>query len=305
MRTPRAQGVAATLREGGRRFIKRNRSSRRVDPVSRTRLALLLRGDRAGIVGIGAPKSRVIRFWRGHPEFVFVLCLGFLLFVNFGGAPTDGWVPWTFQELTLQRIPDPVVPFTVGATVVTAVALTWILSPRIGWVRAALIGVSTPVGVVGVFELGFLFIVYPAAFWVPAHLSWAYWDYGFAILSYALFGLVGGGWWRVPRWWWFLLLAVVVGFATWYAAGVPLTVPSIGGRATPANLLGIALVGNVALKWAVFVLLAVPPALGAREAQRGAAAKLARTSPSLSRGGEGIGGPEDAVTAQPGTTPSE
>jgi len=237
-----------------------------VDAAFRSRLQVILRGDQAGVKGTDAPQSRVIRVWRGHPEIPFAVCLSFLLYVEFGRVTTNSWVSWTFQELTLQRIPDPVVPYTVGATIFTAIALTWVLAPRIGLVRGALVGISTPVGVVGVFELGYLFIVYPTAYWVPAHLSWGYWGFGFAILSYALFGFVGGGWWRLPRWWWFLFLGVVLGFVAWYAAGTPLTVPSIGGHTTPSNLLGIALVGNVILKWAVFVLVAAPVSIGAREA---------------------------------------
>jgi len=235
------------------------------------------------VEGKAAPGSRLIRFWRGHPEIPFALCLGFLFFVDFGGVTANSWVSWTFQELTLQRIPDPVVPFTVGATVVTAVVLTWILSPRIGWIRAALVGVSTPVGAVGVFEIAFAFILYPASFWVPAHLDVSYWGYAFAVLSYALFGLVGGGWWKVPRWWWYLLLAVAAGFSIWYAAGVPLTVPSMGGHDTPSNLLGAALVGNVALKWAVFVLLGAPVVVGARDITASATASMTQMATADSR----------------------
>ena len=198
---------------------------------------------------------------------------------NFSGIASNTWVPWTFQELTLQRIPDPVVPFTVAASVVATVGVSWALTPRIGVVRAVLVGVSTPVGAVGAFELAFLFIAYPSAFWIPAHLGLDYWGYALEILSYALFGLVGGGWWRTPRWWWLLLGGVTAGFAIWYLVGVPLTVPSIGGHTTAPNLLLPALVGNVVLKWAVFVLLAAPPVLGARRSGRTGPSNQPRASP--------------------------
>ena len=195
---------------------------------------------------------------------VFLLCLALWVGVNFSAIPTHGWAPWTFQELTLQRIPDPVVPFTVGATVITTIALTVVLTPRIGVPRSVLVGISVPVSAVGVFELVYLFLLHPTAFWYPANPDPYFWGYVAALLSYAAFGLVGAGWWRIPSWWWPMLLGVIAGFAAWYAAGMPLTVASIGGHATPANLLGIALVVNVALKWAIFVLLAAPIATGAR-----------------------------------------
>lgn len=229
----------------------------------------LLTGDRRGVDDANAPESRILRVWRGHPEIPFALCLAFLLYVEFGKVTTNSWVSWTFQELTFQRVPDPVVPFTVGATVVTTIVLAWTLTPRIGVLRAALVGVSTPVGVVGMFELAFVLIVYPSVFWIPAHLNWGYWGYAFALLSYALFGLVGGGWWSVPRWWWLLFAGVVAGFVIWYAAGVPLTVPEIGGHSTPTSLLRIALIGNVLLKWAVFILVAAPVVVGARRSVAG------------------------------------
>jgi len=223
---------------------------------------------------LSGPTSRIVRFWRAHPEVPFLLCLVFFYIANYGGFWADSWAPWTFRELTLQLIPDPVVPFTVGATISTAVVLTWALTPRVGVIRAALVGVSTPVGAVGLFELAFLFIVYPSAFWFPAHLSWVYWDYGFAILSFALFGFVGGGWWRLPRWWWPLFAAVALGFVLWYAAGVPLPVADVNGHLTSPALLGIALVGNVVLKWAVFVLVAAPILMGARHGLRTAPDEL-------------------------------
>lgn len=224
----------------------------------------ILVGDRAGVRGEGAPASRVLQLWRGYPEVIFLLGLGSLLAVGVSGIPTHGWVPWTFQELTLQRIPDPVVPFTVGATIATSVVLTILLTPRIGVVRAALIGVSVPVSVVGIFEISYLFLLHPSAFWPPANPNPDFWGYVLALVTYAAMGLVGGGWWRVPRWWGGLLIAVVAGFVLWFAAGVPLPQPSVGGHTTPSDLLGVALVGNVALKWGVFVLMAAPIAMGAR-----------------------------------------
>ncbi len=226
----------------------------------------LLLGDGLGAGGEAGPKARAIRLWRAHPEVVFAFCAAFLIYGDLSSVTTRDWVSWTDQELTLQRIPDPVLPYTLAATVTTAIFLTWILTPRVGAIRAALVGISTPVAAVGSFELAFLFILYPSAFWIPAHLDLTYWGYAIAILSYAMFGFVGGGWWKIPRWWWLFLVAVVVGFAIWYAAGVPLPVSEIGGHHTPPDLLGVALAGNVALKWAVFVLFAAPIALGARRA---------------------------------------
>ena len=232
----------------------------------------LLIGDRSGVARSGAPASRVLRVWRGYPEIAFLLCLTFFFGVNYSGIPTHGWVPWTFQELTLQRVPDPVVPYTLLATAATSVALTALLTPRIGVPRAVLIGVSVPVGVVGLFELAYLFVLHPGAFWGSTLLDPAFSGYLLALTSYAVFGLVGGGWWKVPRWWWYLLIGAIAGFASWFLAGVPLPESAVGGHTTPGDLLGVALVVNVVLKWTVFVLAAAPIVVGAWRCRPGLAA---------------------------------
>lgn len=235
-----------------------------MDSTRRQRALRLLIGDRAEVTGPQAPTSTIQRVWRGHPEIVFLLCLAVLYEVNYTSIATHGWVPWTFQELTFQRVPDPVVPFTIGATVVCAVVLAAVLTPQIGLPRAVLVGISVPVAAVGAFELAYLFMIDPAAFWIPSNPDPLYWGYVAALLSYVVFGFVGVGWWRVPRWWWYVLIGVAAGFAIWYAAGVPLTLPSIGGRTTPPGLLLPVLVGNVILKWAVFILFAAPIMEGVR-----------------------------------------
>ncbi len=208
--------------------------------------------------GAITPRGSFRAIWRAHPEVPFAVCLAFFWVANYTSFGNTGWAPWSFQELTLQRIPDPVLPFTLAATVATFGILLWTLHRPVGVLRAALVAVSIPLGAVGFFELLFQFLFNPANFWVPAHLNLAYWGYAFAILSFALFGLVGAGWWVLNRAWWALLAATAAALAFWSLIGLPLPVSPLDGHVTPSWELGIALVINVGLKWAVFALLTVP-----------------------------------------------
>jgi hypothetical protein len=228
-------------------------------------LRLLLAGNRSGVEGPDAPAGRTARLLRGHPEVPFLLCLIFFVLANFTSLGSSAYAPLAFREVTLQATPaDPVLPFTLAAVAATFGVVVAVLTRPIGLPRSVIVAASVSVGAVGIFELAYSFIRFPASFWLPAHLNLSYWRYGITVLSFATLATVGAGWWRLDRFWWYLAAATMCGFAVWYVAGVPLSIENFHGHLTPGNLLGVGLAVNVSLKWAVFALVSWPIVNGAR-----------------------------------------
>jgi hypothetical protein len=193
--------------------------------------------------------SDILRILRERPELWFVPAIVLSLVTAFTEIGEAALGPAVLRRLALTT-PDPILPFTLTAALVTAPFLVLQMRRRTSlsrW-RAVVIGASVPVGAVGLFEIPYQEIraaAFPGLAGVGLPTGAVV-----ALTAWILVGFSGIGWMRFDRVTAALGLALILGFAAWWALGYPQVVTPPGGN------LPIAYAFNVGLKWLCFTWFA-------------------------------------------------
>jgi hypothetical protein len=185
---------------------------------------------------------------RDRPEAWFLPAAALSLVTAFTAAGQSTLGPAVLRRLAFMA-PDPILPFTLAAAVITGpyVAIEFRRRTTMALWRSILVGVSVPVGGVGLFEIPYQEIraqVYPA---LTGGLSVGA---AVALLAWVLVGFTGIGWMKVDRAVVIVGGLLIAGFAVWWLVGYPQVETPPGGNRW------VAYAFNVSLKWACFAFFA-------------------------------------------------
>jgi hypothetical protein len=198
-----------------------------------------------------------IRILRSRPEFWFFVTVIASGLTSFTSAGTRVLGPAVIRRLS-GVTPDPILPFTLSAALVSAIIVWWQLArlSDLSRVRRFLITMSICVGPVGAFEVPYQAIRgYVFASSLGGEASIGTW---IALGCWILVGLTGIGWMRVTRRTWILAAAMAIGFLGWWAVGYPQVTFSTSSQVAIAYLF------NVPLKFGAFALFVLPLVDGLR-----------------------------------------
>jgi hypothetical protein len=215
--------------------------------------------EKPGCGGRGATGliEAAVRLLRTRPEFWFAATAALSAVTSFTAAGTALLGPAVIRRLS-GMTPDPILPFTLAAALVSAIVVWRALARRstLSGARRLLVAISVCIGPVGAFEIPFQLIrgyVFPSL--AGGEVGAGTW---LALSSWVLVGLTGLALMRFS--WRFvgLGMATVLGFLAWWAVGFPQV--TFGSPTQVA----VAYLFNVPLKFAAFALFALPLVEGLR-----------------------------------------